>query len=143
MEDAITMSKDLDHKLRQFQYVLREVIVHNKHCFVDPTIYQVETYQIRRRRCYRIMKVSEDQSEVNQLQITLENVSKQLETLTQSGLESWRQWVKKNHKLTEQIDEAVLEWCQKQMKQVLFSLESIENQYPKEEWMDWITKFHH
>ena len=142
MEDAITMSKDLDHKLRQFQYVLREVIVDNKHCFVDPTIYQVETYQIRRRRCYRIMKVSEDQSEVNQLQITLENVSKQLETLTQSGLESWRQWVK-NHNLTEQIDEAVLEWCQKQMKQVLFSLESIENQYPKEEWMDWITKFHH
>ena len=88
------------------------------------------------------MKVSEDHSEVNQLQITLENVSKQLETLTQSGLESWRQWVK-NHNLTEQIDEAVLEWCQKQMKQVLFSLESIENQYPKEEWMDWITKFHH
>ena len=131
MEDVNSMCKDLDEQLRSLQYVLCEVIAHNKNCIVDPTINQVETYQIRRRRCYRIMKVLEDQSEVNQLQNNLEIVSKQLETLTQSGLEIQGQWVK-NHTL---IEQAVLEWCQKEMKQVLFSVESIKNQYPKEEWI--------
>ena len=91
MEDALGKRKKLYHQLNQLQHVLGEFIAYNESCFVNPIIYQIETYQIRRRRCFRIMRANEDQSEFNQLQITLENVSKELETLTLSAFENSRQ----------------------------------------------------
>ena len=132
MEDTLALSRSLDNQLQKLQYVIQEVIAYNKSCFVDPLTSQVDSYQVKKVRCFRLMKALEDQSQLDQLQITLDNVSKQLLTLTHSGLESWRQWMK-DHNLTEEIDATALELC---LKQVQVSVESVGQQYPNGEWID-------
>ena len=145
MQDALTKTKILDHQLNQLNYVLQEFIAHNKTCFSDPEVYQVETYQVRKRRCFRILKASEDQNEVKELQDTLESVIRHLDTMSKSAQElrvtrslrsSLRRWIQGQRSMTEEIDQGVLKWCQDQMVRIQSKLDNIEKEYPKEEWID-------
>ena len=113
MMTALNKLAYLRHQLEQLNYVVNEVINYNESCFVDPLTSQVDTYHVRRQRCYKLMKAVEDQRKLDQLQITLENVSRQLVTSTH---------------LTAALDECI--------KQVQVSVEIMETHYPKEEWIN-------
>ena len=79
-----TLSQLVD-KIEKLQYVVKEVISYNESCFIDPLMIQVDTYKIRRQRCYKLMTAKGDKIKLDKLQIKLENVSKQIVTWTHSG----------------------------------------------------------
>ena len=125
-----TLSQLVD-KIEKLQYVVKEVISYNESCFIDPLMIQVDTYKIRRQRCYKLMTARGDKIKLDKLQIKLDNVSKQIVTWTHSGKDSWRQWGK-DHKSKREHDATVME-C---LKQIQISIEKVSLNYPKEEWID-------
>ena len=75
----------LVNQIEKLQYVVKEVISYNESCFIDPLMIQVDTYKIRRQRCYKLMTAKGDKIKLDKLQIKLDNVSKQIVTWTHSG----------------------------------------------------------
>ena len=50
----------------------------------------------------------------------------------------WKQtkvWIRRPNPNVISLENALLEWCQKQIKEVGTKCERIENEYPKEEWI--------
>ena len=125
-----TLSQLVD-QIEKLNYVVKEVISYNEECFIDPLMIQVDTYKIRRQRCYKLMTAKGDKRILDKLQIKLENVSKQIVTWTHSEKDSWRQWGK-DHKSKREHDATVME-C---LKQIQISIEKVSLNYPKEEWID-------
>ena len=108
-----TLSQLVD-QIEKLNYVVKEVISYNEECFIDPLMIQVDTYKIRRQRCYKLMTAKEDKRKLDKLKIKLENVLKQI------------------HKSKRENDATVME-C---LKQFQISVEKMALDYPKEEWID-------